>query len=94
MAQRRTSPRRSGGSESAVKNSSTSPGPTLKKAKNERGSIFNCLMFIEVLRELSKHTTYVPQHLLFMLLSCLKFLGEKPIFQSPIYICVALIFVL
>jgi hypothetical protein len=58
MAQRRTSPRRSGGSESAVKNRSTSPGPTLKKAKNERGSIFNCLMFIEVLRELSKHTTY------------------------------------
>jgi hypothetical protein len=59
MAQRRTSPRRSGGSESAVKNRSTSPGPTLKKALNERGSIFNCFIFIEVFRELSKHTTYI-----------------------------------
>ncbi len=58
MAQRRTSPRRSGGSESAVKNRSTSPGPKLKKALNEQGSIFNCLIFIEVFRELSKHTTY------------------------------------
>jgi hypothetical protein len=59
MAQRRTSPRRSGGSESAVKNRSTSPGPRLKKAKNDRGSIFNRLIFIEVFRVLSKHTTYV-----------------------------------
>ncbi len=59
MAQRRTLPSRSGGSESVVKNRSTSLGPTLKKAKKERGSIFNCFMFIEVLRELSKHTTYI-----------------------------------
>ncbi len=59
MAHRRTSPRRSGDSESAGKNIWTSPGPTLKKAKNKRGSIFNCLIFIKVLRELSKHTTYV-----------------------------------
>jgi hypothetical protein len=58
MAQRRTSPRRSGSSKSAVKIRSTSPGPTLKKALNEHGSIFNCLIFIEVFRELSKHTTY------------------------------------
>jgi hypothetical protein len=33
MAQRRTLPRRSGGIESAAKNTSTSPGPTLKKLK-------------------------------------------------------------
>jgi hypothetical protein len=59
MAQRRTLLRRSGGSESAVKNSSTLPGPRLKKAKNECGSIFNCLIFIKVFRELSKHTMYV-----------------------------------
>jgi hypothetical protein len=58
MAQRRTLPRRSGGSESAAKNTSTSPGPKLKKAKNKRSSILNCLTFIEVFRELSKHTTY------------------------------------
>ncbi len=50
------SPRRFGDSESAAKNISTSPGPTLKKAKNKRGSIFNCLIFIEVFQELSKHT--------------------------------------
>jgi hypothetical protein len=49
------SPRRFGDSESTAKNISTSPGPTLKKAKNKRGSIFNCLIFIEVFRELSKH---------------------------------------
>jgi hypothetical protein len=54
MEHRRTSPRRSGDSESAAKNLSTSPGPTLKKAKNKRGSIFNCLIFIEVFWELSK----------------------------------------
>jgi hypothetical protein len=60
MAQRRTLPRRSGGSESAAKDTSTSPpGPKLKKAKNKRSSIFNCLTFIEVFRELSKHTTYI-----------------------------------
>jgi hypothetical protein len=59
MAQRRMLPRRFGGSESAAKNTSTLPGPTLKKAKNKRSSIFNCLTFIEVFRELSKHTTYV-----------------------------------
>ncbi len=59
MAHRRTSPRRSGDSESAEKNTRISPGPTLKKAKNKRGSIFNCLIFIKVLRELSKHTTYL-----------------------------------
>ncbi len=58
MAHRRTSPRRSGDSESAGKNIWTSPGPTLKKAKNKRGSFFNCLIFIKVFRELSKHTTY------------------------------------
>jgi hypothetical protein len=58
MVQRRTSPRHSGGSESTAKNRSTSPGPKLKKAKSERGSIFNCLIFIEVFRELSKHTLY------------------------------------
>jgi hypothetical protein len=57
MAHRR-SPRRSGDSESAGKNIWTSPGPTLKKAKNKRGSIFNCSIFINVFRELSKHTTY------------------------------------
>ncbi len=51
--------RRSGGSESAAKNISTSPGPTLKKAKNKRASIYNCSLFIEVFRELSKHTPYV-----------------------------------
>jgi hypothetical protein len=56
MAQRRTLPRRSGGSESAAKNTLTSPGPTLKTAKNKHGSIFNCLTFIEVFWELSKHT--------------------------------------
>ncbi len=59
IAHRRTSLRRSGDSESAAKNISTSPGPKLKKAKNKRGSIFNCLIFIEVFRELSKHTTYM-----------------------------------
>jgi hypothetical protein len=57
MAQRRTSLRRSGRSESTVKNRSFSPGPRLKKAKNDRGSIFNRLIFIEVFRVLSKHTT-------------------------------------
>jgi hypothetical protein len=59
MAHRRTSPRRSGDSESDRKNIWTSPGPTLKKAKNKRGSILNCLIFIKVFRELSKHTTYI-----------------------------------
>jgi hypothetical protein len=59
MAHRRTSPRRSGNSESAAKNKSISPGPMLKKAKYKHGSIFNCLIFIEVFRELSKHTPYV-----------------------------------
>jgi hypothetical protein len=34
-------------------------GPTLIKAKNKRGSIFNCSFFIEVFRELSKHTPYM-----------------------------------
>jgi hypothetical protein len=34
---------------------------------------------------------YVPQYLLFLLLFCLKFLSEKSIFHSPIYICVAFI---
>jgi hypothetical protein len=33
-------------------------GSYVKKAKNKRGSIFNCLIFIEVFRELSKHTSY------------------------------------
>jgi hypothetical protein len=32
MARRRMSPRRSGGSKSAAKNTSTLPGPTLKKS--------------------------------------------------------------
>jgi hypothetical protein len=41
------------------KNTLTSPGPTLKKAKSKRGSIFTCLIFIEILQELSKHTLYV-----------------------------------
>ncbi len=59
MAQRRMSPRRSSGSESAAISISTSPGPTLKKAKNERASIYNCSLFIEVFRELSKHTPYI-----------------------------------
>jgi hypothetical protein len=59
MAQRRTLPRRSGGSESTAKNISTLPSPTLKKAENKHSSIFNCLTFIEVFRELSKHTTYL-----------------------------------
>jgi hypothetical protein len=59
MAQRRTLPRRFGGSESAAKNILTLPGPALKKAKIKRGSIFNCSFFIEVFRELSKHTPYV-----------------------------------
>jgi hypothetical protein len=45
MAQRRTLPMRSGGSESAAKNTSTSAGSTLKKAKNKQGSIFNCFNF-------------------------------------------------
>jgi hypothetical protein len=67
MAHRRTSPRRSGDSESAGKNIWTSPGPTLKKAKNKRGSIFNCLMFINVFRELSKHTTYASHWGVFIL---------------------------
>jgi hypothetical protein len=53
------SPRRSSSNESAAKNTSTSLGPTLKKAKNKCGSIFNCLNFIEVFRELSKLTLYV-----------------------------------
>ncbi len=59
MAHRRTSLRRSGNSESAAKSISTSPGPTLKKAKSKRGSIFNCLIFIEGFQELSKHTRYI-----------------------------------
>jgi hypothetical protein len=56
MTRRRTLPRRSGGSESAAKNTLTSPGLTLKKAKNKCGSIFICFIFIEVFRELSKYT--------------------------------------
>jgi hypothetical protein len=59
MVQRQTLPRRSSSSESAAKNISTSLGPTLKKAKNKHSSIFNCLTFIEVFRELGKHTTNV-----------------------------------
>jgi hypothetical protein len=45
MAHRQKSPRRSGDSESAAKNISTSPGPMLKKAKNKCGSIFNDSIF-------------------------------------------------
>jgi hypothetical protein len=56
MARRRMSPRHSGGSKSAAKNTSTSPGPTLKKAKNKHASIYNGFIFICVFRELSKHT--------------------------------------
>ena len=37
---------------------------------------------------------YVLQQVPFMLLFCLQFLGEKSIFDSPIYICGALIFCL
>jgi hypothetical protein len=55
MMRRRTSLRRSGGSQSAAKNISTSPGPTLKKSINKRTSIYNCLIFIDVFRELNKH---------------------------------------
>jgi hypothetical protein len=54
MAQCRTSPRRSG--KSTAKNKSTSPGPTLKKDKNKCAFIYYCFIFIEVFRELSKHT--------------------------------------
>jgi hypothetical protein len=39
MAQRRTLPRCSGGSESAAKDILTSPGSTLKKAEDKRASI-------------------------------------------------------
>jgi hypothetical protein len=46
MALRRMSPRRSGDSKSAAKNTSTSPGPTLKKAKNKCASIYNGFIFI------------------------------------------------
>jgi hypothetical protein len=59
MAQRPTLPRHSGGSESSAKNTSTSPGPMLKKAKNKCASIYNCSLFIEVFLELSKHTPYL-----------------------------------
>jgi hypothetical protein len=55
----RTSPRCFGSRKSAaknMKNSSTSPGPMLKKAKNKRTSIYNCFIFIYVFREFSKHT--------------------------------------
>ncbi len=58
MVQRQTLPRRSSSSESTAKNKSTSPGSTVKKAKNKRTSIYNCSLFIEVFRELSKHTPY------------------------------------
>ncbi len=47
------------GSESAAKNISTSPGPKLKKAKNKCASVYNRSFFIEVFRELSKHTPYI-----------------------------------
>jgi hypothetical protein len=58
MAPRRASPRRSGGSKSAAKNLSTSLGHTLKKAKIKCASIYNCLIFIDLFWELSKHTLY------------------------------------
>ncbi len=41
------------------KNTLTSPGPTLKKAKNKSASIYNGFIFICVFRELSKHTPYM-----------------------------------
>jgi hypothetical protein len=57
MAWRQTSQRRSGGSISTAKIMSTLPGSKLKKAKNKCASIYNCLSFIEIIRELSKHTS-------------------------------------
>jgi hypothetical protein len=47
MAWRRTSPRRSGGSISAAKNTSTSAGPTLKKLKNKHASIYNGFILLK-----------------------------------------------
>jgi hypothetical protein len=52
-ARRRTSPRRSGGSMSASKNTLTLPGPMLKKPKNLHAFIYNGFIFIDVFRELS-----------------------------------------
>jgi hypothetical protein len=66
MAQRRTSLRHSGGSESAVKNRSTSPGPTQKKTQMNVALSSTGLIFIEVFRELSKHTTYLATTLYFI----------------------------
>jgi hypothetical protein len=48
MAPQRTSPRCSGSSKRAAKNTLILPGPTLKKAKNNRASIYNCFIFINV----------------------------------------------
>ncbi len=36
-------------------------GPTLKKSKNKRASIYNCSLFINIFRKLSKHTPYKPK---------------------------------
>ncbi len=44
---------------SATKNVSTSPGPTLKKAKNKWITIYNRFLLISVFRVLSKHTPYI-----------------------------------
>jgi hypothetical protein len=53
VVQRWTSPRRSGGSKSATKNTSTLLGPRLKKNKNKHASSCNCFIFIEIFWELS-----------------------------------------
>jgi hypothetical protein len=58
-ARRRTSPRRSGGSMSTLKNTLTLPGPVLKKHKNLHTFIYNGFIFIDVFRELSKHTPHI-----------------------------------
>jgi hypothetical protein len=53
------SPQPSDAGMSAAKNVSTSPGPTLKKAKNKHVSIYN-RFFIDIFWVLSKHIPYSP----------------------------------
>ncbi len=60
MAQQLASPRQSSSSLSAAKNISTLPGP--KKLKNNYAYIYNGFIFIEVFRELSKHTLYTCEY--------------------------------
>jgi hypothetical protein len=59
MAQRRTSPRRSGDNKNAGRNTLRSAAAMQIKAKNRNRPNYNGFSFIEVVLVRSKHTSYI-----------------------------------